>query len=280
MVIMMRGLYNVDKSTGNFNRTKRFYSFGNFSKFIRPGYVRISATENATSGVYCTAYKDPNTGKFALVVINDNNITNNISIVTRNFNTGIITPYITDSNSNLEKRHEIVINNDKFYTELPPKSVTTFVGQLGSEPTKPENDLVDMLSDWSKTYSHTQGMVLDSSNPFYFNEDTSRARRLSEANENIVYNFSDITNFRAVIYHNKEWNGVAFYVSPDNQNWIKIDHVSTQGSYTHNGWYQKEYKALKYIPEGMNYFKVEFSGTGSWNKQLSQITISQKLEIH
>lgn len=77
-----------------------------------------------------------------------------------------------------------------------------------------------------------------------------------------------------------EWNGVAFYVSPDNENWIKIDHVSTQGSYTRNGWYQKEYKALKYIPEGMNYFKVEFSGTGSWNKQLSQITISQKLEIH
>jgi glucuronoarabinoxylan endo-1,4-beta-xylanase len=59
-------------STGAFSVSKTMRALGNFSKFIRPGFVRIGTTTFAPpfSKLYASAYKDPATGQFVIVVIN------------------------------------------------------------------------------------------------------------------------------------------------------------------------------------------------------------------
>jgi len=38
--------------------SKRGYMMAHYSKFVRPGYVRVDATKNPTYNVYLSAYKN------------------------------------------------------------------------------------------------------------------------------------------------------------------------------------------------------------------------------
>src|SRR6185369_11057695 len=66
------GLVQINQSNNTFTLNKRLFTLGNYSRFVRPGYVRIGSTASPLGNVFTTAYKDPATGKFAIVVINDN----------------------------------------------------------------------------------------------------------------------------------------------------------------------------------------------------------------
>lgn len=123
----------------NYNPAKRFYAIGNYSKFIRPGQVRISATANPQTNVYISAAKDPNTGAFEIVAINRNS-----GSVTQTFSlTGLsapsVTPYITDPNSNLDAQAALTVSNNSFTATLTASSVTTFVASSSSRPGAPSN---------------------------------------------------------------------------------------------------------------------------------------------
>ncbi|WP_193726869.1 glycoside hydrolase family 30 protein [Paenibacillus guangzhouensis] len=266
------GLINVYKDTSTYQLTKRYFTFGNYSKFIKPGYVRIGATDNPQSGVYTSAYKDPATGKFTIVAVNDTNASADLNFVPNGFTAGKITPYTTNDSLSLGQGRNIQLVNGKFNSVIPPKSVVTFVGENGSTP-DPEISMTDDLNDWSKTFSHTSGLALDSSNSGYFNGDTSRVKRTSGTTESFVYNIPNMTNFSATLYQFNQWNGVAFYASPDNVNWSQIVHVSTDGVYTGSQWYRKVYTPQSAIPAGTNYFKIELSGSDSWEKQVSKVSI-------
>ena len=63
------GLINPAMSTPISIRT---YAIAQWAKFVRPGWVRIDATANPVSGVDVTAFKNPSTGQFAIVAINEN----------------------------------------------------------------------------------------------------------------------------------------------------------------------------------------------------------------
>lgn len=102
--------------------TKRFYAFGNFSKFVERGAQRIGVTcENDT--LLALGFKKDE--KITLVLINegDYEVTADLSALGQ-----IGTAFVTDENSSLE-RHE-------FYGALTvtPKSVTTVI--FSSEVTK------------------------------------------------------------------------------------------------------------------------------------------------
>ncbi|HEY5091244.1 MAG TPA: hypothetical protein VIK30_14790, partial [Polyangia bacterium] len=49
---------------------KRGYAFGNWSKFVRPGFQRLNASDNPNNGVYTEAYRDPT--HLAIIAINSN----------------------------------------------------------------------------------------------------------------------------------------------------------------------------------------------------------------
>ncbi|TYP79028.1 glycoside hydrolase family 30 protein [Paenibacillus methanolicus] len=268
------GLINVDKATSTYAITKRYYTLGSYSKYIRPGYVRIGATENPVSGVYTTAYKDPATGKITIVAVNDGDASAELNFVPNGFTLGKLTPYTTDSTLNMAQGRNVQASGGSLHTIIPAKSVVTYVGQSGSTADPAETQLNDPLNNWTKTASHTSGLALDSSNSLYFGGDSSRVKRTTGTTESFVYNVNNMTGFNATIYHASVWDGVAFYTSPDNATWTRISHVSTPGAYTGSNWYRKTYAPVPLLPTGTKYLKIELSGTDSWEKQVANVVIT------
>jgi glucuronoarabinoxylan endo-1,4-beta-xylanase len=113
------------------NPTKRLYTMGNYSKFVKPGYVRIGATEAPTSGLTCSAYQDPVSGKFAIVVINQNSSATSQQFNLNGLSASSVTPWITDANNNLVAQSAVSVSGNSFTFSLPAQSVMSFVGTSG-----------------------------------------------------------------------------------------------------------------------------------------------------
>jgi glucuronoarabinoxylan endo-1,4-beta-xylanase len=106
---------------------KRIFVMGNYSRFVRPGYYRIGVSNNAFTSI--TAYKDTNSGSFAIVVINYFSTTVTQVFYLANFTASSVTPWITSSNLSLASQSAIPVANSSFSGALPAMSVVTFVGQ-------------------------------------------------------------------------------------------------------------------------------------------------------
>lgn len=122
----IRRQYGPIKEDGTVS--KRGYSMAQFSKFVRPGYVRVDATENPNTDVYTSAYKGDN--KYVIVAINKGT-----SAITQNFDlengtSSSVSSWITDGSRNMKAQSSIHISNGFFAAELPAQSVTTFVGTM------------------------------------------------------------------------------------------------------------------------------------------------------
>ena len=106
---------------------KRGYAFSHFSKFVRPGYVRVGATLSKTD-VLVTAYQGD--GKTVIVLINSGTSTaSNISIKVGDVVPSAATAYTTSLESNRTVL-DITPNEDGLLLlELKGKSVTTVVIQ-------------------------------------------------------------------------------------------------------------------------------------------------------
>lgn len=80
------GLVYISKSEtdGEFEESKMLWTLGNYSRFIRPGYQRISVTLNGhePSGkdLSASAYRDPASGKLVIVLVNANNSEAKVSL--------------------------------------------------------------------------------------------------------------------------------------------------------------------------------------------------------
>ncbi|WP_138418602.1 glycoside hydrolase [Aquibacillus sediminis] len=125
-------LINLDVENKEYYLNKRLFTIGNFSRFVRPGYNRIS-TSDYEDGVDVSAYKDEETGEYAVVVINSNETFKTLDLNFDGFNSGLVTdsvtPYRTSATENLKELDSINVDNGSVSSKLPPKSVTTFVGK-------------------------------------------------------------------------------------------------------------------------------------------------------
>ena len=111
---------------------KRLYVLGNWSRFIRPGSYRISATANPSAGVSISAFKNTLSGQYFIVAVNANN-----AAVSQTFNlTGItstsVTPWVTGPNNNLTEESAVAVAAGSFTYSLPVSSVVSFVGNTSS----------------------------------------------------------------------------------------------------------------------------------------------------
>lgn len=111
----------------NGQTTKRLFVMGNFSKFVRPGYERIGVTASPVGGVSLSAYKDPSTGKFAIVAINHNGNAVTLNFSLSGLSAGSVTPWITDATRDLAPQSSIGVSGGAFTATLPASSVTTYV---------------------------------------------------------------------------------------------------------------------------------------------------------
>src|SRR6185437_10930082 len=84
----------LDTSAGP---AKRLFTFGQFSRFVRPNFNRIDATSSRPSA-WISAYKDSASTAFAIVAINTNAAIDIIETFSlNNFTAASVTPWITSA---------------------------------------------------------------------------------------------------------------------------------------------------------------------------------------
>lgn len=110
---------------------KRLFALGNFSKFVRPGFRMTSATHAPAAGLYVSAFRDVDSGRFAIVVINNTTEAVALRIDTPGYQLRGITPWVTSAELDLAVQSEIPAAGEGFGAKLAPKSVTTYAGQAG-----------------------------------------------------------------------------------------------------------------------------------------------------
>ncbi len=128
----IRRSYGMIKENGLVS--KRGYCMAQFSKFIRPGYVRVDATKNPTTDVYVSAYKSDQ--KIVVVAVNRGASSKNLSLTVNGETVQTFTKYTTSGSKNVQNDGTVINSNGSFPLSLDAQSVTTFVGSLtGSTPT-------------------------------------------------------------------------------------------------------------------------------------------------
>ena len=121
----IRRSYGPMKEDGNIS--KRGYCMAQYSKWIRPGAVRIGATEMPESNVLVSAYKNKD-NSIAVVAINKGS-----GQVSENFSfKGVssissVKSYRTSSSENIKSVNAATVSGSGFSASLPANSVTTFV---------------------------------------------------------------------------------------------------------------------------------------------------------
>lgn len=125
----IRRFYGPMKEDGTIS--KRGYCMAHFSKFVRPGYVRIQTTEDVSAGISVSAYKGDD--KIVIVAVNHslNNYGQNFKL-TACGSIEYIEAYTTTADKNLDRIGNVYYDGDSFDYALPPESVTTFVISTGS----------------------------------------------------------------------------------------------------------------------------------------------------
>jgi glucuronoarabinoxylan endo-1,4-beta-xylanase len=141
----------------NGNPTKRMYVLGQYSRFIRPGNFRIDLANYNPYAVLSSAYKDPVSGNFAIVVANTNSTATTQSFCFTNFTATTVTPWITSSTLSLAVQSPVTVTNSVFSYTIPAMSVVTFVGTQTSGPVTP------MISSAPTASSITYGQSLANS---------------------------------------------------------------------------------------------------------------------
>jgi len=106
--------------------TKRHWTLGNYSKFVRPGYMRVEVSGSAPSNVLLSAYSGPNT----VVVVAINSGTSTVSVpisIAGGTAPASCTPWLTSATANLVSQTAVAVTGGAFSASLAGSSVTTFV---------------------------------------------------------------------------------------------------------------------------------------------------------
>jgi glucuronoarabinoxylan endo-1,4-beta-xylanase len=120
----IRRSYGPMKENGNIS--KRGYMMAQFSKFVRPGAVRIDATEFPANNVYVSAYKNSD-GTLVIVAINNSNdsYAQQFNVSGKTIKT--VNRYRSSSSENLVLSKNLALTGNGFWAQLNTKTVSTFV---------------------------------------------------------------------------------------------------------------------------------------------------------
>ncbi len=150
---------NGDTTTGEVRVFKRFYTFGQISRFIDPGYVRMEATRAPATGVTVIAYKNPANDDFSLVVTNEGaDVTLDFTLQDFPAGTDGVVGFRTSASENQKKLAPIAVSGGSFSLDLPAKTVVTLVPVLGEKASLPG------LDGWRDIHSSLEAEVNDGTN--------------------------------------------------------------------------------------------------------------------
>lgn len=117
---------------GSFTDSKLLWTMGHFSRFIRPGAVRVAvnseADVNDATGLMLSAYVHDKNRTLTLVAINYDGSEKNVSIKMNGFDATVFEPFVTseESGHDLKPLSKVRVG-DTF--SIPARSVVTFVGK-------------------------------------------------------------------------------------------------------------------------------------------------------
>jgi len=116
------GLVEVKGST--VAASGRLWAFASYSRFIRPGAVRIGTTTSAT-GLDVTAFRNSN-GSIAVIVLNSAHSRKVATFSLLGLSGAHVTPYLTDTSHELSAQSPITVKNSAFTATQPPRSLVTY----------------------------------------------------------------------------------------------------------------------------------------------------------
>jgi len=115
--------------TTTYKPSGRLWAFAAFSRFVRPGSVRL-ATTTSGPGLSVAAFRDAS--KTVVVVINNGTSTEGAVVhLPASFSAGTVTAYLTDAHHNGTAEAPVRVNRSQFGTRIPSRAVVSFVA---SEP--------------------------------------------------------------------------------------------------------------------------------------------------
>jgi len=104
---------------------KRYYALASYSRFVRPGATRISATTG--NGLDVAAFKNTD-GSVIVVVLNTNSGSTSATyaVSSAGLSSGTVTPYLTNSGSSLAQQSTLSLSSGSFTATVPGRSLMTF----------------------------------------------------------------------------------------------------------------------------------------------------------
>jgi len=158
--------YKDDPNSQTIIESKLLWAFGNFSRYIRPGSVRINLNgADDKYGLLGSAYLNPVRDQIIIVFVNMGEsaepVQLNISGLDTNKRAFSFTPYVTSDNDGDDLKEYPVFKTDSIYY-IPPRSVVTLLG-----------DIEDAEKIDNKDNNIPQGFKLYQNYPNPFNPETA-----------------------------------------------------------------------------------------------------------
>jgi O-glycosyl hydrolase len=116
------GLVGVEGNT--VATSGRLWAFASYSRFVRPGAVRIGTT-TSDAGLDVSAFRDSN-GSIAVIVLNSARSRQVATFSLRGLGGAHVTPYLTDTTHQLSAQSPITVRNGVFTAALPPRSLVAY----------------------------------------------------------------------------------------------------------------------------------------------------------
>jgi O-glycosyl hydrolase len=117
----------------NVETSGRLWAFAGYSRFIRPGAVRIGAT-SSNGAVDIAAFKNTD-GSVAITALNTGTSSDPISFSLSGTGTSdgaTVTPYLTNASNNVTAQPTTTVSSSSFSTTIPARSLVTYVIGKGS----------------------------------------------------------------------------------------------------------------------------------------------------
>ena len=105
----------------------RLWAFANFSRFVRPGAVRIGAT-SSDRNLTLNAFKNTD-GSVSIVVLNTGSSSDAIAYTLKGTgipNGAVVTPYLTSSSSDVKAQAATTVSGSAFTATIPARSLVTY----------------------------------------------------------------------------------------------------------------------------------------------------------
>jgi O-glycosyl hydrolase len=102
----------------------RLWAFASYSRFIRPGAVRIGAT-TSDAGLKVSAFRNSD-GSIAVVILNSAHSRQVATFSLRGLSGAQVTPHLTDTSHKVSAQSPITVRNSAFTATLPPRSLVTY----------------------------------------------------------------------------------------------------------------------------------------------------------